>query len=421
MAPPEDDIDDLSPPSIHQFRRLTGSSRRSSMRLLEDRAFHVQEDHARSIEGRLGGHLDSIRLLDNDKDEQQQQETGVVVSEATGLLLSLSSSSPPPWTAWLLPALLCAAAYAFYNIFIKKGSAWIHPILGGVVLQFVAALLGLVLLLTLLQSKSTSSGSNDERAETIHYDRYGLFWSVCAGLAVGLAEMLSFFVSSLGVQASQFIPIIIGGSVMFGAVLGLMVLGEQMLLWHGWSGVLLLVVGIALVATDSGEKVEETGAMDAAVLPPPPLAVWIAPALVCAAMYAFYNIFIKKGSASINPVLGGVVLQLVAAVFGSCLLGVVMLQADAALSVSGTGFFWACCAGVAVGMAELLSFTVSGMGVDASKSIPIIIGGSVMFGAVLGLLMLGETLKLQGWFGVGLLMTGIALVATDPGEKVAGH
>jgi drug/metabolite transporter (DMT)-like permease len=44
---------------------------------------------------------------------------------------------------WIFPALACAAAYAFYNIFIKKGSFTIHPILGGLVLQFVAALLGI--------------------------------------------------------------------------------------------------------------------------------------------------------------------------------------------------------------------------------------------------------------------------------------
>ena len=78
-------------------------------------------------------------------------------------------------------------------------------------------------------------------------------------------------------------------------------------------------------------------------------------------------------------------------------------------------------AGVAVGLAELLSFTVSGMGVQATQSIPIIIGGSVLFGAVLGLLMLGETMMLPGWIGVALLTTGIGFVATDPGEKVAGH
>lgn len=150
-----------------------------------------------------------------------------------------------------------------------------------------------------------------------------------AGLAVGLAEMLSFCVSGLGVPATQSIPIIIGGSVMFGAVLGFVLLGEKLML-HGWSGVALLVTGIALVALDPGEKVEEGGnqgegdsaARTAGGGPP---VYWIAIALVCASAYAFYNIFIKKGSASINPILGGVVLQFVAALFGSMLLGVILI------------------------------------------------------------------------------------------------
>jgi transporter family protein len=241
----------------------------------------------------------------------------------------------------------------------------------------------------------------------------------------GTAEMLSFFVSSLGVQASQFIPIIIGGAVMFGAVLGLLMLKETMML-HGWCGILLLVTGIAMVATDKGDKVEEGSGSDPEddETVAPSLAIWIAPALVCAAAYAFYNIFIKKSSSSINPILGGVVLQFVAAIFGSILLGAIILEHGGEtdfLNMNATGLFWACCAGVAVGSAEMLSFCVSGMGVDATKSIPIIIGGSIMMGSVLGLIMLGETLLLQGWVGVAVLMSGIALVATDPGEKVQGH
>ena len=68
-----------------------------------------------------------------------------------------------------------------------------------------------------------------------------------------------------------------------------------------------------------------------------------------------------------------------------------------------------------------MGFWGFGMGVDASKSIPILIGGSVMFGAVLGIIMLGEQLMFQGWSGVIGLMIGIALVATDPGEKMEGH
>lgn len=66
----------------------------------------------------------------------------------------------------------------------------------------------------------------------------------------------------------------------------------------------------------SGEKTPLLGdgvLLDAegyAVEESPPLIIWIGPALACALAYALYNIFIKKGSASINPVLGGVVLQL---------------------------------------------------------------------------------------------------------------
>lgn len=119
----------------------------------------------------------------------------------------------------------------------------------------------------------------------------------------------------------------------------------------------------------------------------------------------------------------GVVLQFVAALFGTTLLGAIMIKdgGSAGLAYDHAGFFWSCMAGLAVGTAEMLSFCVSGMGVNATQSIPIIIGGSVLFGAVLGLLMLGETMMFMGWLGVALLTTGIGFVATDPGEKVEGH
>lgn len=106
--------------------------------------------------------------------------------------------------------------------------------------------------------------------------------------------------------------------------------------------------------------------------------------------------------------------------YGSCILAIVFLN-GVRPEYDSHGILWACWAGLFVGGAELLSFCVSGMGVQASQSIPIIIGGSVGVGAVLGLVMLGEELVLQGWSGVVLLMTGIAFVATDPGEKVEGH
>ena len=74
---------------------------------------------------------------------------------------------------------------------------------------------------------------------------------------------------------------------MFGAVLGKVLLGDQMMC-HGWSGVLLLVIGIILVSTDNGEKVQEGGGSDEDQ-EAPPLLVWIGPALLTALSYAFYN------------------------------------------------------------------------------------------------------------------------------------
>lgn len=216
--------------------------RRSSLIAFENGAIETSSRRS-SIGGRLGG---SIRVgdpaddfLDYETDEETSEKSRLVVNKPPPLL---STEKAPPLLVWIAPALACAAAYAFYNIFIKKGSYSIHPILGGVILQFVAALLGTALLGALMLK-------SEDAAQDIEYDKSGLFWSCCAGLAVGSAEMLSFVVSGMGVPATQSIPIIIGGSVVVGALLGLILLGEVMML-HGWSGIGMLVIGIGLVATD---------------------------------------------------------------------------------------------------------------------------------------------------------------------------
>lgn len=278
----------------------------------------------------------------------------------------------------------------------------------------MAALFGTGLLIALLVS--------GDKTFELHYDKDGIYYSCLAGIAVGVAEMLSFAVSGLGVPATQSIPVIIGGSVLFGAVLGLIMLRETLML-HGWTGVCMLITGIACVALDPGEKIDEGGDGSAIEVEGQPPTYWLIIALICATAYALYNIFIKKGSASINPILGGVILQFVAAAFGILLLGCIIAKdrGTSNLNYDRLGLIWSCMAGIAVGTAEMLSFCVSGMGVPVTQTIPVIIGGSVLFGAVLGLLMLGETLMLNGWSGIVLLTIGITIVATDPGETVSGH
>ncbi len=151
----------------------------------------------------------------------------------------------------------------------------------------------------------------------------------------------------------------------------------------------------------------------------PPLIQWIGPALLCAFAYALYNIFIKKGSASIHPILGGVILQFVAALLG-CILCVTLVYGPTQeeMFYDGSGIWFAVYAGMSVGAAEIISFMVSGMGVQAVQSIPTIIGGSVFFGTVLGWLLLGEELSMRGWFGVAMIAGGITLVGMDPGASL---
>ena len=150
----------------------------------------------------------------------------------------------------------------------------------------------------------------------------------------------------------------------------------------------------------------------------PALSVWIGPALACALSYALYNLFIKRASASMDPIVGGVLLQIVAAALGAGLLVIQRARATAPLEVSKRGVRWAVAAGAAVGVAEILSFIISGLGVPASKSIPAIIGGSVLVGTLLGAVWLGEQLTIQGWVGVAFIALGIALVGIDPGASL---
>ena len=78
---------------------------------------------------------------------------------------------------------------------------------------------------------------------------------------------------------------VIGGSVCIGAVIGLVLLGETMMS-HGWSGVIMLFIGVGMVATDPGAKVDDSSSSHvAATKAAPPVVLWIAPALICASSY----------------------------------------------------------------------------------------------------------------------------------------
>ena len=154
MAPPQhdeeehqhdddDDDDEMmmhAEQSIHRFRGNQTWTASITAGAFQMHGGPTEQETAvtRSIGGRLGGQMGDRPLIDALRTTQQQQQQHVA-GEGTPLVdkeKQQAAFAPPPLTAWIVPALLCAASHAFYNIFIKKGSADIHPILGGVVVRY---------------------------------------------------------------------------------------------------------------------------------------------------------------------------------------------------------------------------------------------------------------------------------------------
>ncbi|MDO7847497.1 EamA family transporter [Hymenobacter sp. M29] len=137
---------------------------------------------------------------------------------------------------------------------------------------------------------------------------------------------------------------------------------------------------------------------------------WLPLALLTAFCLALYNLFIKLASNHLPPAVGAVVLQLMAAALGAAWLVRLKLQ-GAPLPLSSRGLALAALAGVGVGLAEILTFVVFQRGVNSSVGTPVIVGGSVLLTALLGLGLLRETLTLAQLGGLVLIVAGIALVA----------
>lgn len=137
---------------------------------------------------------------------------------------------------WLIPLLLAALFLGLYNFFIKLSAGHIHEIAGAVILQVVAFLVGGAALVWLKL-----------KAVPLEISSRGIAFAVLAGLSVGLAEITAFYAFSRGISASVGIPVMVGGTVLVGVVLGLLVLREQLTLLQGL-GVVLLLAGIVLVS-----------------------------------------------------------------------------------------------------------------------------------------------------------------------------
>ncbi|MFP5407388.1 MAG: hypothetical protein ACLGHY_13970, partial [Gammaproteobacteria bacterium] len=115
-------------------------------------------------------------------------------------------------------------------------AAHIEAVLGAVVLQFVAAFFGLAWLLYM----KTSGG-------VIHSSGKGLLLATLAGLAIGLVEIMTFFIYARGMPVSVGNPLIIGGSLLVTTGVGYAMLREDLSPTQ-WVATGLIAGGLAVLA-----------------------------------------------------------------------------------------------------------------------------------------------------------------------------
>jgi len=140
--------------------------------------------------------------------------------------------------------------------------------------------------------------------------------------------------------------------------------------------------------------------------------IWI---ITAAVMFGLYNVFIKVSADDINPILGAVVLQFVAAFIGLGMLLVTQMQAGSLPFWSGRGLVLASLAGVAIGAVEILTFFIYGRGVLVAVGNPLIVGGSLVVTLGVGVFLLRESISVTQFLAVGLIFIGVLLLAWSAG------
>ncbi len=138
---------------------------------------------------------------------------------------------------WLLFAVLAAVLNALMDFFVKLSSNKIDNALGGVLLTACATI---VMVVPVLFAKI--------KGETLLITREGVFFSIAAGLSVGLATFFIFKMFATRVELSLAVPTLRVGIIVCATLLGMFFLGEKMsarLLF----GMLLALAGVYFVVT----------------------------------------------------------------------------------------------------------------------------------------------------------------------------
>lgn len=131
-------------------------------------------------------------------------------------------------------------------------------------------------------------------------------------------------------------------------------------------------------------------------------------------IYALFGTFNAQAGGRIDAALSSTIFNGLAALIS---LGVVLWQKHAGettqVATHLSGVVYSLLAGVAVGAFSILLIGIYGRGGELSYVFPAIYGGAIALTALVGWLLLGDTVSLLRLIGVGAIVAGIGLLAAS--------
>ena len=134
---------------------------------------------------------------------------------------------------------------------------------------------------------------------------------------------------------------------------------------------------------------------------------WLPLALVTALFYGLHNAFSRAASKSLSDEIGAIVVQLTAAV-GVFAFAVATTKP---VRIDGRSLGWAMAAGLAVGIASVLYFSLLRRGTSLSMMGPVVLVASTLLTALAGFTAFGEKVSALRLLGLVLSAGGIVLLS----------
>jgi len=137
---------------------------------------------------------------------------------------------------WLAYALLAVFSFGFYNFFVKVSATSFSPTVANI---FIAGTSFLIAVISTIYLKMSG--------QSLTFTKNDLILPIAAGLFTGVAELFYLSMYSKNTPITIGSPLVVGGTIVIAAILGILILKEPMNAAR-IAGTVFVIAGLVLLA-----------------------------------------------------------------------------------------------------------------------------------------------------------------------------